>query len=92
MSYWSHAKNVIGVFTEKDYGNRFEYSLLEDTDGASFVGSNYNHKVWVGGLVNDQGWRYADVKKTVAYVVVDEDSAGRPIVEKWNIKNQKEYV
>jgi len=32
------------------------------------------------------------VLKTVAYVVVDEDFDGNPIVEKWHIKDYEKYV
>jgi hypothetical protein len=43
----------------------------------------------IGG---DSGYRYATVKKTVAYVVVDEDEFGLPVVEKWNIKQRRSYA
>jgi hypothetical protein len=41
--------------------------------------------------VNDSGWRYALVKKTVAYIVVDEDDTGRAVIEKWQIKGHRVY-
>jgi len=48
---------------------------------------NYPHRVWVScNPINDSGWRYANVKKTVAYVVVDVDGNGQPVIEKWSIK------
>jgi hypothetical protein len=31
------------------------------------------------------------VKKTVAYIVVDEDEFGLPVIEKWNIKRHRNY-
>jgi hypothetical protein len=33
------------------------------------------------------------VKKTVAYIVTDEDDTGAPVVEKWELKqnSMKEY-
>ena len=32
------------------------------------------------------GVRFADIKKTVAYVAIDEDHNGLPVIEKWPIK------
>ena len=37
------------------------------------------------------GWRFANVRKTVAVIVVDEDEFGLPVTEKWNIKKNVEY-
>ena len=31
-------------------------------------------------------YRGAIIKKTVAYILIDEDDAGRPVFEKWNLK------
>ena len=88
MAYWTHTKNPIGVFVEKEVGNSFEYS--NNDDPFNFC-EDVTHKIWVGGLVNDQGYRYGIVKKTVAYVCVDEDEFGLPVLEKWYIKNHKQY-
>jgi len=85
MAYWTHTVAPIGQFTEKSVGNYFEYSL---NDTGLF--NEFAHKVWVGGLVNDQGFRYANVKKTVCYIATDEDAAGL-VVEKWDIKQNREY-
>ena len=53
---------------------------------------NYPHRVWVScNPINDSGWRYANVKKTVAYIVVDEDDHGQPVIEKWTIKNHRNF-
>ena len=53
---------------------------------------NYPHRVWVScNPINDSGWRYANVKKTVAYIVVDEDDHGQPVIEKWSIKNHRNF-
>jgi len=76
--------SIRGNFTEKEYGNLFEFSVNNEEE--YFVKrADYPHKVWVG-----DGWRYGRVLKTVAYVIVDEDEGG-PIVEKWAIKNYNEY-
>jgi len=36
----------------------------------------------------DGSIRFANVKKTVAYVCTDEDDEGKPVVEKWQIKHR----
>ena len=79
---------VLGEFVEKDHGNYFEYS--ENTHCFLDFHKDYPHVVWVGGL--GQRYRYAHVKKTVAYVCVDEDEFGLPVVEKWFLKKNVEYV
>jgi hypothetical protein len=88
MAYWTHTKDPIGAFVEKDCGNTFEFS---NNNEPMNVMEDFPHKVWVGGAVNDWGYRYAHVKKTVAYIAVDEDEYGLPVVEKWHIKNHREY-
>ena len=78
-----------GGFREKECGNFFEYTA--DSDNSEFP-----HRIWVAhesliirGL--EQGWRYGLVKKTVAYLVVDEDEYGKFVIEKWSIKNHRTY-
>lgn len=83
MAYWIHTKNPIGVFVEKEAGNHFEYSLNDDQIP---FGEEFPHKVWV-----HDGYRYADVKKTVARIVVDENEYGQPVIEKWYIKGHRQY-
>jgi hypothetical protein len=93
MGYYTYTKDPIGAFQEKDVGNWFEFSMNDEQDSyAKAIKLNYPHKVWVGGgQINDSGWRYANVKKTVAYVLVDEDEGG-PILERWFLKKHKEYA
>jgi len=86
MAYWTHTKDPVGVFVEKDVGNLFEYSYNDDP-----IMVEWPHKIFVGGLTNDQGYRYGLVKKTVAYVVVDENDYGEPVVEKWSLKKNTPY-
>jgi len=86
MAYWYHTKNAKGQFVEKGFGNYFEYS---DNNTGEFP--EYPHLVWVGGLVNDCGYRYANVKKTVVYIAVDEGVDGL-IEDKWNIKKNVVYA
>ena len=85
MAFYTWSTDCVGQFTEKEAGNYFEYSLNADGWFAE-----YPHIVWVGGP--GQGYRYANVKKTVAYIVVDEDEYGDPIEEKWDIKKHIKYV
>ncbi len=72
---------VLGEFQEKEFGKYFEFRLAEpDSWGAI---ASFPYCIAVGCLGET---RYAKVLKTVAYVVVDQDSNGDPIVEKWSIK------
>ena len=79
---------VLGEFVEKEIGNYFHWS--ENNHCFMDFHKDFPHLVWVGGL--GQQYRYAEVLKTVAYICVDEDECGLPVVEKWEIKNRKEYV
>jgi hypothetical protein len=91
MAYYTYTKAPIGCFTEKDVGNYFEYS--NNPDSFSFC-EDFPHIVWVGGggVAGMTGYRYANVKKTVAYICVDEDEFGAPVLEKWQLKNNRSYA
>lgn len=87
----SDLPRILGSFVEKGRGNLFEYAGARE--GLS-PWSDYPHLVYVshssvGGLYR---YRHAKVLKTVAYVVVDEDAFGEPVVEKWQIKQHREYA
>ena len=74
--------------------NTLDIPVTEEQDDYSkSIAENYPHKVWVGSgqIGGDSGWRYANVKKTVAYVIVDED-AGGPVLERWFLKKNTEYA
>jgi hypothetical protein len=92
MAYYTYTKDPIGCFVEKDTGNHFEYSLNDDDP--LYFHMDYPHKVWVGGegVCGMRGYRYANVRKTVAVIVVDEDEKGLPVVEKWNLKKNTNYL
>ena len=92
MAYYTYTKDPIGVFVEKEHGNYFEYSHNEDH--ANGFNEDFKHKVWVGGegIGGCKGWRYATVMKTRAYVAVDEDEFGLPVIEKWYLKKNKENL
>ena len=93
MAYLTYTQDPIGSFVEKDTGNTFEFSWNKDKlEGEAFWDyGNLPHKVWVasGQIGGDSGYRYAEVKKTVAYIAVDEDEYGKPVFEKWALKNNR---
>ena len=90
MAYYTYTKDPIGAFVERDTNNYFEFST---NDEPMNICEDFPHKVWVGGrgVCGMTGWRYANVKKTVAYICVDEDEFGLPVIEKWQIKNYRTY-
>jgi hypothetical protein len=78
MAYFSNDidyRTVAGQF-ENEFA-RFEYRANTCTDINDFP-----HEV----AMSDGSFRFAKVLKTVAYIVVDEDEYGLPVVEKWDIK------
>ena len=90
MAYYTYTKDPIGCFVERDTGNYFEYSVNDDP--LNNCNEHSWHKIWVGGggVAGMTGYRYGTVKRTVAYVVVDEDEYGLPVVEKWYLKKNRE--
>ena len=84
MAYWIHTVKPIGQFTEKEVGNYFEYSVNDDD---LRLCEDFPHKIWVA-----DGYRYGNVKKTVAIICVDEDEYGMPVTEKWYLKKNTKYV
>ena len=91
MAYYTHTKDPVGAFQEKDTGNWFEWSINNDV--LNNINEDFPHKVWTGGagVCGDQGYRYAHVMKTRVVVCVDEDEFGLPVVEKWYTKKHREY-
>lgn len=78
--------SIIGSFTEKEYGKHFEFSENREVDGWT-----YPHKVWVSTPWHmDEGWRYAKVLKTVAYILTNDED-GNDVVEKWYTKQHRLY-
>ncbi len=72
---------TIGSFVEVDYGNDFTY---KETKDAWALSQGLKHEIDVL-----DGVRYANVKKTVAYVCVDEDADGNAVLDKWQIKQHR---
>lgn len=68
---------AIGYF--KNEFTSFEYRLIQG-DGGHF---GFIHEI----SICDGSTRFATVKKTVAYVCIDEDDFGKPVIEKWKIKH-----
>ena len=66
-----------GSFIESDVKLRhFYYENDDDMTGAW----DFPHK-----LETNDGFRYARVTATRAYIAVDEDCYGNPVIEKWTI-------
>jgi len=86
--------SVMGQFQEKDYGHWFEFSrndvLVISPPAHGGKNVEFPHKVWVGNDYKNPQYRYAKVGKTVAHVIVDETADGW-VVEKWDIKNKRDY-
>lgn len=79
---------VLGMFTEVTGGRPFEYAA--NTARHWVNPGDWPHKVFVGPRGEEA--RYARVLKTVAYVIVDENDDGTPVVEKWKIKGHRAYA
>jgi len=75
---------VLGSF-ENENNNLYEFAEIRGFN--PFVG--YDNMIYVGPMGSET--RYAKILKTVAYVVIDENADGTPVVEKWNIKKFKNY-
>lgn len=80
---WNYNERNIGEFIEVDHGCSFTYREVNEQDYNPY---NLPHMVDVL-----DGIRYAIVKKTVAYVCVDEDEYGKPVMQKWMIKRHNIY-
>lgn len=82
-------QTTIGQFTERSVGKNHEYSPNTDIESGwdpkwDQFAERFPHKLWTL-----DGFRYARVLKTVAYICVDEDEYGQPVTEKWDITNHK---
>lgn len=73
-------EKTIGIFKEKSTGNWFSYLERKHTNNFAPI-ADYPHIIDVL-----DGTRFARVLKTVAYIIVDEENDGTPVVEKWSIK------
>lgn len=82
MAYMN-SNDAIGAFNEVDYGKPFEYRK----NNTGFQEEEFPFLVAVGP--DGEDFRYAKILKTRAYIAVDEDEYGNPVVEKWHIKNHR---
>jgi hypothetical protein len=80
--------NLVGGFTEASKKKRFEYRKSTDKWGISH---GLPHEVCVKETSPSE-WRAANVKGTVCYIATDEDEGGKPVLEKWAIRNHVKYV
>ena len=80
MAYALKYQDLLGSFVEAEFGHTFEYRVRQDK-------TNYRpdlpHLIYVG----DNQTRFANVLKTVAYVLCDEDD-----VQKWAIRRHREFT
>lgn len=94
-THYDNDGSILGCFVEKEFGLTFEFTTnLEVAEGDKFVSADeFPHKVWINDFEKAGGWpfRYARILKTCAYVVVDEDADGNPVIEKWDIKGHRLY-
>jgi len=78
---------VLGCFNHKETGALFEYSKEAHNAWATSQGAT--HSIYVNDI--HCSTRGAIVKKTVAYVMIDEDERGNAVWEKWPIKSHRVY-
>jgi len=85
MGYFtSPGPKPIGAFQEKEHGHWFEYRPTSD-EWALSQGLTHEIAVAYGEK------RYAQVKKTVVYVAIDENEYGKALIEKWSISRHNIY-
>ena len=82
-----NTNTIIGCFRHKKTNVLFEYSKEEHNEWATSHGAT--HSIYVNDIFCST--RAAIVKKTVVYVLVDEDEYGNPVWEKWPIKAHNVY-
>jgi hypothetical protein len=88
MAYFQETIPVGGQFQEKEFKRYFEY---RPTQNPWALANGLNYEIAVGPDRIPQV-RFAKILKTVAYVAVDEDAEGKPVLQKWDIKKQWERV
>jgi hypothetical protein len=94
MGVENHLPVILGQITNE---NGILYQYAENLVDTSLYGWTVDlpHVIYVRGVgQNGQSegeLRYARVLKTVAYVAVDEDEHGQPILEKWKLKKNSQY-
>jgi hypothetical protein len=83
MAYTSNPENV-GEIQEKEFGNWFTYR--ETKNLWAITNGLFDEIDFIDGNI-----RFGNVKRTVAYIAVDEDEKGNPILDKWELKKNIIY-
>jgi hypothetical protein len=87
MAYAPYNSNiVVRGYVINELNNRYDF-IDADSNQHPFPG--YPHQIYVG---NNGDKRYCKITKTRIYVVVDEDSEGNPVEEKWLLKKRRDYL
>lgn len=81
----SVSNKMLGWFAEKECGNQYSFMLNPDPNTAPA----FPYLIVVGPNADET--RMAVIKKTVAYVVLDEYEGGNYFIEKWQIKKKVMY-
>ena len=81
-----HAPILLGTFCNGSHHGVYEYAERGDEARAIFA-PDLPHTVYVGAGET----RAARVLKTVAYVAVDEAADGSPVLEKWKLRDHRQY-
>ena len=76
-------KNPTGAFQEKEYRQWFTYRPTLNNWGTD------NGLMYEIDVLN--GIRFAKILKTIAYVAIDEDENGLPILERWEFVRHEKY-
>ena len=92
MAYapFSMSRPPVGQFKSSESGELFEYAL--HTDDGWLSSEEFPHQIFVNDHRGGIDTRHAMIKKTVAYIVVDEAADGTPVVERWPIKSHRQYA
>lgn len=73
--YKYHPDNI-GYFVENDFKHEFTYKKTTNEWALKY---GFEYETCCGGTES----RFCNVKKTRAYIVVDEGVDGKPVVETW---------
>lgn len=82
-----HNNEVLGCFVERSYKNTFEFGVRDEEWRKSFA-PEFDKVIYCGP--NSEP-RAAQIGKTIARVVTDEDASGNPIVCVWRIRSLRNY-
>jgi hypothetical protein len=78
---------VLGYFRNAETDAHFEYA----DRGEAHYWPEARADEWPHIIFTGDGTRCARVLKTRAYIAVDEDEFGRPIAERWDVKQHRQY-